>query len=77
MPQITLYMDRDTLKKLEIAVQIENTSISKWVKNKVVEALSKQTWPNDYFSLFGSLAGSDLERPQQPLLSKDAKRKRL
>jgi len=54
MPQISLYIDEKTLKKIEEAAQLENVSISKWVSGKLAEHLEKN-WPDNYTSLFGSI----------------------
>lgn len=54
MPQISLYIDNKTLKKIETAAQLENTSISKWVSGKLAEHLEND-WPDNYSSLFGSI----------------------
>lgn len=54
MPQISLYINDKTLKKIEKAAQLENTSISKWVSGKLAEHLEND-WPDNYSSLFGSI----------------------
>ncbi len=55
MPQLSLYLDDETLKKVEKAAKLENTSISKWVTRKLKEHLEND-WPNNYSSLFGSIS---------------------
>jgi hypothetical protein len=54
MPQLSLYIDADTLSKLEVAAKINNTSVSKWAIERLKEDLS-HTWPNNFKSLFGSI----------------------
>ncbi len=54
MPQISLYLDAETLKKIEKAAELDNTSISKWVTGKLIEHLEKN-WPENYKSLYGSI----------------------
>ncbi len=54
MPQLSLYLDEKTLKKVEKAARLENTSISKWVTGKLKEHLEND-WPDNYSSLFGSI----------------------
>ncbi len=54
MPQLSLYVDAETLKKIEKAAGLENTSISKWVTRKIAEHLEKN-WPENYRSLYGSI----------------------
>ena len=53
MPQISLYVDDETLKKVGKAAKIENKSISKWVSSKIKTSLNN-SWPEDWFNLFGS-----------------------
>jgi hypothetical protein len=54
MPQISLYIDEPTLKKIETAAKIEDVSLSKWVNSKLKGALEK-SWPQGYFELFGTM----------------------
>ena len=54
MAQLSLYIDKNTLKKIEIAAKIENISISKFVNKKINDAL-KNSWPDNYDRLFGSI----------------------
>ncbi len=76
MPQVSIYVDEDLLKKIERAAKKEHASISKWVQEKLRRAL-EDTWPKGYFELFGSLADTDFERPPQPSLADDAPREQL
>jgi len=54
MPQLSLYIDKVTLRKIELAAKIENLSISKFVVNKINESLH-DSWPVNYENLFGSI----------------------
>ena len=54
MPQLSLYVDEKTLKKIEKAARLENTSISKWVTGKLTQYLDNN-WPDNYISLYGSI----------------------
>lgn len=54
MPQLSLYVDVKTLKKIEKAAELSNTSISKWVTGKLAEHL-EQNWPENFVSLYGSI----------------------
>ena len=65
MPQLSLYFDEKTLKMVERAARLSNTSISKWVKGKVVESLENE-WPDGYFELFGSIGDPSFEAPAEP-----------
>lgn len=54
MPQLSLYIDEETLRKLEAAAELEHVSISKYVVRKLKESMSS-TWPDGYEHLFGSI----------------------
>ena len=54
MPQLSIYIDKKTLHKLEVAAKIENISISKFAVKKLNETLNKN-WPVNYDKLFGSI----------------------
>ncbi|HXK50639.1 MAG TPA: hypothetical protein PKW56_09265 [Clostridiales bacterium] len=41
MPQISLYIDEETLKKVEKTAKKEHVSISKWVGNNIKRSFSK------------------------------------
>ena len=54
MPQISLYIDKDTLEKVEKAAKVEHLSISKWVGLRIQNAINTE-YPKNYFNLFGSI----------------------
>ncbi len=54
MPQLSLYIDADTLAKIEQSAEMENKSISKWVTVRIKESL-ENSWPHNYAALFGSV----------------------
>ena len=75
MPQISLYIDKDTLTKIEKAANKENISISKWV-GKNIKKVIKDEYPKGYFDLFGSIKDNSFEI--NPLSFKnDSKRESL
>lgn len=76
MPQLNLYVNDELLEKIQSAARMADTSISKWVRNRLVGAMA-DTWPEGYFDVFGSLAGVDLARPEQGDLADDAARRSL
>jgi Ribbon-helix-helix protein, copG family len=73
MPQLTVYLDEKTRRRIEKAAREGDVSVSQWVKEKLTQALERD-WPPGYFELLGSLTDSDLERPAQPPLSSDIPR---
>ena len=54
MPQLSLYIDKTTLQKIEAAAKMEQLSISKYVVKKLNESIFK-AWPQHYQNLFGSI----------------------
>ncbi len=76
MAQLTIYLDDETRRRIERAASRASTSVSRWVKHKLEDALERQ-WPEGYFEQFGRLADSDLERPAQPEEHNDVAREPL
>lgn len=76
MPQLSLYIDDETLAKIEIAAKINQTSISKWVAEKLRESLVN-SWPENYGSLFGSVLDESFVAEKIENFSVDSKRETL
>jgi hypothetical protein len=76
MPQISLYVDKDTLGKIQKIARKSGTSISKWVGMKIRILLADE-FPPDFFSLFGSSADSSISRPSQLVSGIDARRENI
>ena len=76
MPQLTIYLDEQTLRGVERAAKAGKLSVSRWVREQLTESLER-SWPDDYFSLFGRLASDDLERPHELDFADDAPREEL
>ncbi|TGL57045.1 toxin-antitoxin system, antitoxin component [Leptospira kemamanensis] len=62
MPQLSLYIDQDTLKKIELAAKKEKVSISQWVKVKLQNSFEKK-WPEHFFQLYGSIVDDSFDKP--------------
>lgn len=60
MPQISLYIDKETFLKIEKAAAKERISISKW-EGKNIKKLIKEDYPPGYFELFGSITDESFE----------------
>ncbi len=76
MPQISLYIDEDTLHKVETAAKRSNLSLSKWVALQI-KAKIEPVYPPGYEELFGSLTTEELTRPPQPDHAQDSPRESL
>ena len=76
MPQLSLYIDENTLRKIEAAARIENLSVSKYVVRKLNEALST-SWPSNYEKLFGAIDDDCFQVEPPTDFSQDAQRETL
>jgi len=63
MPQVSLYIDKETLTKIEHLARKSHTSISKWVGNNL-KRLIKDDYPDDFFTLFGAITDKTFIRPE-------------
>ncbi len=63
MPQISLYVDEETLKKVESAAKRQHVSISKWVSEQIRSKI-EPVYPLGYEELFGSVTENELVRPK-------------
>jgi len=64
MPQVSLYIDEDTLKKVEDRAKQDHESLSKWVGERIKKTLNEE-YPPGFFELFGVLKDTPFERPPQ------------
>jgi len=76
MPQISLYIDRPTLKKVEIAAKRQHVSISKWVADQLRCRLDG-VYPAGFEKLFGSITDSSFAEPDDLPFGADGKRESL
>jgi hypothetical protein len=75
MPQISLYIDEATLKKVEQQAKMEHISISKWVAEQIKNKIDPR-YPADFETLYGSLSDDFIRQDQLPY-SIDAIREQL
>lgn len=76
MPQISLYVDEKTLKKIEHAAARENTSLSKWVVTQIKTKIDP-VYPADYEKLFGAVQDTSFKRPVEQSFANDIPREPL
>jgi len=76
MPQVSLYIDKETLTKIEHLAQKNHTSISRWVGNNL-KRLIKDDYPDDFFTLFGSITDRTFVRPDSLAFSNDGRREKI
>lgn len=75
MPQISLYIDKTTLKRVEEAAAERQQSISKWV-GELIRSRVEPTYPADFANLYGSVS-EPLARPDQVTYDADSPRESL
>jgi len=65
MPQISLYIDEQTLSKVEDAAKEEHLSVSGWVARQLRARLEPR-YPAGFQDLFGSISDSSFHSPGDP-----------
>jgi len=73
MPQISLYVDEPTLKKIETAAKRQHVSISKWVSEQLRSRI-EPVYPLGFEDLFGSISDKTFIRHDEPPFSLDSPR---
>ena len=76
MPQISLYIDEEKLKKVKQAAGTENTSISKWVARQIDRALESR-YPDNFEKLFGSIDDETFTPVDRASEAEDAERESI
>jgi hypothetical protein len=76
MPQISLYIDEKTLKKVEDAALRQHTSISKWVAEQIRSRV-EPAYPINFESLFGSIVDDTFKESAEIGISSDTPREGL
>jgi len=73
MPQISLYIDEKTLKKVENVAKRQHTSISKWVAEQIRSRV-EPAYPVNFEALFGSITDDTFIEPKEISFSSDLAR---
>ena len=76
MPQISLYIDEKTLKKIENAAMRQHVSISKWVAQQLRSKV-EPVYPAGFEDLFGSIQDDTFVEPDEISFDYDAQREAL
>ena len=76
MPQLSLYLDEATLEMVEKAAKMSQVSVSKWIRNRLVQSL-KRDWPEGYLDLYGAISDDTFTAPDPVALDADAPREKL
>ena len=76
MPQLSLYIDEDTLQKIEAGASMSKTSVSKFVSAALREYFT-HNWPEGYKNIFGSITDDHFVLPDALDFTLDATRENL
>lgn len=76
MPQISLYIDEKTLKKVENVAKRQHTSISKWVADQIRSRV-EPTYPANFEALFGSITDETFFEPEEISFRSDLAREEM
>lgn len=61
MPQVMLYLDEETEQAMRAAADREGLPYSRWVA-RLIRAAARNSWPEDFLSLAGSLPDAPLAK---------------
>jgi hypothetical protein len=73
MPQLSLYLDAETMALVQQGAELEQQSMSGYVANLIREEIDNH-WPKGYWALYGSVADGSFQQPAQPDFTLDAER---
>jgi len=65
MPQLTIYLDAKAGRLIERAAKLEDLSLSRWAREKLVLAAGAPDWPEGYGSVLGSIADASFRIPAE------------
>ena len=78
MAQLTIYLDETTREKAAMAAKRAKRSLSSWAREQLgAAAETGQTWPDDYFDLFGSVTDPTFQTAEASEKGEDAPREQL
>lgn len=76
MGQLSVYIDDETLKKIEEAAKSQNVSVSKWITSRIRNSFNTN-WDDNFFNLYGSITDDSFKIPDELSFNHDAKRESL
>jgi len=72
MPQLNIYLDKESEKAVRAAARKQSLSLSKWAGRELLRAASKgKQWPEDYSTLLGSIQDETFSIPEDGVDSPD------
>jgi hypothetical protein len=76
MPQLSLYLDSETLELVEEGARARKLSLSKYVAS-VLKERAANAWPESIFDLFGSIDDDTFCEPAELSFTDDLERAEL
>lgn len=76
MPQVSLYLDDDTMQVVRKKAALANESLSKYVAD-LIRSDASGGWPKGYWKLFGSIDDAAFGEPEELSFALDGKRSAL
>jgi len=73
MPQLSLYLDDETMKELRENAAREKSSLSKYVTDMLRDK-RKSAWPKGYWDIYGALQDSSFVIPDELSFADDVPR---
>ena len=65
MPQITIYLDKQTAARVAASARREQVPVSRWIRRRI-EHGDSHVWPEGYFArTFGCIRDPKFKRPTQ------------
>ena len=65
MPQLTIYLDKESQCLIETAAAKADASLSSWARVRLVEAAAPKGWPIGFSQLFGSVTDESFKEPTE------------
>ncbi len=73
MPQLSLYLDEETMDSLRKSAAARGVSLSRCASDAIRG--NAAAWPAGFWNLYGAVADSSFARPQEPPFELDAVRR--
>jgi len=77
MPQLSVYLDDNTLAQVEKSAKVGNISVSRLITKALEKYMSSNQWPEGFENLFGSVSDETFQRQSDIPFSSDANRETL
>jgi len=76
MPQVSLYIDKETLETIAQLARKNSISVSRWVGDNL-KRLIQDDYPEEFWAVFGAINDESFRRPDELSPASDSKRGKL